>query len=501
MSFRRRFDLNGRALHYTISVLPKLLGYIREHRLVQAGDRLGVAVSGGADSVALLRGFLEARKELGVVLSVVHLHHGIRGTEADADAEFVCQLARAHDVEFHRADADAPGFAAEHHLSLEAAGRRLRYRFFNELISAGKLDRVATAHNFDDQAETVLLRFLRGAWTRGLAGIYPSAHEGRIIRPLLGTPRSEILEYLRAIGQPWREDLSNANRDFLRNRVRHELLPLLEREFNPAIRDTLSSLAEIARSEDEYWTAEIGNALKTVRAAANQDSDSTEAEKPLEADALCALPRAVQRRILLAEGHARIGLTLEFEEVESILRLVTGNAPAKLQLRGAFAELIKRDGHRLLVFMPSHAPAPKSYEYKLAVPGEVCIPELRLSIRATLVDVVSESKNSGTVDSEHGGYNPATLLDPALLAKELTVRNWRPGDRFLPLRSRSEEKVKRLLQEKKVVHPEKALWPVVTSGDRIVWVRGLSVASEFAFRAKSGPAVMIELSPERGSRE
>jgi tRNA(Ile)-lysidine synthase len=465
-------------------VLSKLLEYIREHRLVRAGDRLGVAVSGGADSVALLRALLELQSELGLVLSVVHLHHGIRGAHADADLEFVRQLAESRGLEFHHSFADVPASAAEEHLGLEAAGRKLRYLFFAELVKDGKLDRVATAHNFDDQAETVLLRFFRGAWTRGLSGIYPAAHAGHIIRPLLNTTRSEIIQYLHSLDQPWREDATNADRDFLRNRVRHDLLPLLERDFNPAVRSALANIAEIARAEQNFWSAQTKAVLENLRVGADQTT-------ALKADSLLALPLALRRRVLLAEAHARLNVDLEFREIESLLRLAAQDAPGRLQLRGAWAELVKRDGRRLLLFtFPATEPAsePQGYEYRLAVPGEISIPELKVALRATFVDV----------DSASEGYNPTSLLDPSTLASELVVRNWRPGDRFLPLRSRSEEKLKRLLQEKKIVHPQKALWPVITSDERIVWVRGFPVASRFAFRAPVGRALMIEECPERG---
>jgi tRNA(Ile)-lysidine synthase len=150
-----------------------MLDFIRRHRQMRPGDRVGVAVSGGADSVALLRLLLEARSELGVVLSVVHFNHRIRGPAADADEAFVAELAHTHQIEFHCDSGDTPAHARQARLSLEAAGRALRYGFFRRLLEAGMVNRVATAHTLDDQAETVLLRFFRGAGTRGLAGIYP----------------------------------------------------------------------------------------------------------------------------------------------------------------------------------------------------------------------------------------------------------------------------------------------------------------------------------------
>ena len=158
-----------------VRTLPQsVLAYIRRERLLHAGDRVGIAVSGGADSVALLRIMLELRPELGIVLSVVHFNHQLRGDEADADQQFVTELAHQHKLDLHLGSSNVATHARSHHLSTEAAARQLRYQYFRQLFEEKKLNRIATGHTLDDQAETVLLRLVRGAGTRGLAGIYPS---------------------------------------------------------------------------------------------------------------------------------------------------------------------------------------------------------------------------------------------------------------------------------------------------------------------------------------
>src|SRR5215472_13932624 len=210
-------------------MIERVHRYIREQRLIIPGDRVSVAVSGGADSVALLRILLELRQELGVVLSVAHFNHKIRGAEADADEQFVSTLAQEFDVQLHSGSADAPAYAREHKMSLETAARELRHRWFAQLIREGKADKIATAHTQDDQAETVLMRILRGTGTRGLAGISPWQKQRALIRPLLHVTRLEIEEHLKALGQAWREDSSNRDLRHARNRIRHELLPLLQR--------------------------------------------------------------------------------------------------------------------------------------------------------------------------------------------------------------------------------------------------------------------------------
>src|SRR5438477_11694775 len=219
------------------TLAQSVLHYIRRNQLLKAGDRVGVAVSGGADSVALLRLLLELRKELGIVLSVVHFNHKLRGLEADADEQFVADLASRNKLEFRCESGDVTACAATKRLSLETAGRKMRYGFFNQLLAEGRVNRVVTAHTLDDQAETVLLKVVRGAGTRGLAGIYPqlsvssspfsvdrqSSVAGRqvcgsIIRPLLRVRRKELEAYLFAEGQRWREDSSNRDLRHARHR-------------------------------------------------------------------------------------------------------------------------------------------------------------------------------------------------------------------------------------------------------------------------------------------
>ncbi len=231
-------------------------------RLFRSGQRIAVAVSGGADSVALLRRLLEERHQLGIILSVAHVHHGIRRIAADEDAAFVAGLAATHDLPFHLHHADAPAAAARLHETLEEAARNLRYAFFRELLADGRADAVATAHTLDDQAETVLHKLLRGAWTEGLSGIHPilASETGSILRPFLENNRATIEAWLTGLSQPWREDASNQDMAHTRNRIRAQLLPLL-RTFNPGIAGQLSRLATIAAGEEAYWDGELRRIL------------------------------------------------------------------------------------------------------------------------------------------------------------------------------------------------------------------------------------------------
>jgi tRNA(Ile)-lysidine synthase len=283
--------------------------------LFRPGMRIAVGVSGGADSVALLLTLLADRDKLGLVLSVAHLHHGIRGAEADADAAFVAELAARFELPFHQHRVDTPAEARRHRESLEEAARRLRYAWFRDLIASGAANAVATAHTLDDQAETVLHRILRGAWTEGVSGIYPalaaSPSENRpgnrpatILRPMLGVRRSEIEVWLGSLGQPWREDSSNRDDAHTRNRLRHQLLPALA-EYNPQIHLHLAQLATLSRDEEAYWQSELARLLpslllpgRPVRGGGRATSTQPgEAALALEIERLRAFQPAVQRRL------------------------------------------------------------------------------------------------------------------------------------------------------------------------------------------------------------
>src|SRR5262249_36243791 len=190
-----------------------------------------------------------------------HFHHQIRGAEADSDQQFVRDLAQQFQLGFDSGSADVPAFARDKKLSLETAARELRHQWFAGLVDQGVTDKVATAHTLDDQAETVLMKILRGTGVRGLAGIAPERREKHLVRPFLGTTRTEVENYLNEIQQPWCNDSSNLDLNHTRNRIRHSLLPLLEKDFNPAIRQTLADLAEVARAEDDYWRKELETLL------------------------------------------------------------------------------------------------------------------------------------------------------------------------------------------------------------------------------------------------
>jgi tRNA(Ile)-lysidine synthase len=325
-------------------------------------------------------------------------------------------------------------------------------------MADGLVDAVATAHTRDDQAETVLAKLLRGAWTEGLSGIHPvvQCDPGRIVRPLLSASRSEIEAYLRSLGQPWREDSTNKHLTFTRNRIRHELLPSLE-SWNPQIREHLTNVASLARGEQEYWAGQIPRMASEIilpgrpvrgggRAAAEDIA--------LEISRLSEQPVAIQRRILrFAAG--KLGAAPDFPATESLRNLaLTGRAGQKLELAGGLrAERTHRELR--LSIQPAQsgdetAASQAPTEIPLAVPGETPAPAFGLTVQMKLA--------------------PAALPPgPAVL------RPWKPGDRVRLQYSSSEKKVKEVLERMKVTGVERASWPVIACDGRILWMRGVKV--------------------------
>ncbi len=460
-----------------LSLADAVAKFICKEDLLRPGDRIGLAVSGGADSVALLRLMLDLRLHLGVVLWVLHFNHKLREEDSDSDEQFVRELSQRNGLDFLCGSADAAAHAKEKHLSLEAGARSLRYDFFLRAMQEACLDSVATAHTLDDQAETVLLKLARGAGTRGMSGIYPkltvasllsSDKSGRsIIRPLLGLSRRDIELYLRELDQPWREDKSNRDLRHSRNLVRHGILPRLQGSLNPSIREALAETAEIARAEEEYWNAKVAEFM----ASASDDS-------ALNRELLRAQPLAVQRRLVRAHAE-HLGFKLDFKHVQQILDIAASQlSGGKVGLPGGWkAEL----GDRRILFQRGDQVRIFDYEYELPIPGRIEVPEAGSIIEALLARTCGQS-----------AYNPLDAIDVSLVTRNLRVRNWRAGDKFWPANSKAPRKIKELLQQVHSTGAERKCVPVVVSGDEVIWLRGFRSPSALRPSDPRKDAIIIQ---------
>jgi tRNA(Ile)-lysidine synthase len=488
-----------------MALAARVLDTIRRRALLRRGDAVLVALSGGPDSVALLRLLreLEAGGELSVA-GVAHLNHGLREAAND-DEQFCRALASKMGVPFRSDRIDVRAMAARLGTSFEAAGRQARYELFERVATELGADAIATGHTRDDQAETFLLRLLRGAGPRGLAGIHPRF--GRAVRPVLDCGRDELRTYLAAIGQSFREDESNRDVSIPRNRVRHELLPLLSRDYSPRITDVLVREAEIARQDEDRLQREAIDLLALIVLRSERgDSGGADAVE-VDARALSALHPALAVRVVrLALEQVAPGRFVGFDHVERLLELARDPCgQGALSLPGQHAE---RRGEMLVLGRRHDPPQPfaNSFRVSLSIPGEVVLEAQGWAISATPATGDTQSGQSmGTLNRDcPRGHSIGTVtvecprLEQPVAADGLTlplaVRSRRPGDRFRPLgMGGQEKKLQDLLVDRKVAREERDSLPlVVDSADKIVWVVGESVAEDFRVTRASQAVIFLK---------
>ena len=519
----------------------------REYR-VAPGQKIGVAVSGGADSVALLRLLLELREPLGIVLSVVHFNHQLRGKASDADETFVAKLAAEHGVPFLMARENVGEQAKQQKANVEETARRMRYAFFGRLGAEDHVGRIAVAHTADDQAETVLSHMLRGTGLPGLGGIHPEA--GRVFRPLLKVRRGELRSYLRALGQGWREDATNRDIQRTRARIRRKLIPFLERAFQPAVVEHLCRLADLARQEDAWLesSAELRVFLNAreekhgwrlrIRELAGRP-DRTEIEDIGEAGAgLTPRTHSGQEANLTRSANAKVltGLPLASAQHQPVPRKEGEMAGVSYERRAAEAmskrmirvllrrvkpragqlsavhvdavlRLAQQAGGGKTLHLPGGVEVRRERDSLLFRPLEEASNKDRTSRKGFAYEVDLGKEQAELRPLEHSGAlrfqvidwlrqgretkGTGAVLDRDKLRLPLMVRNWRPGDTLQAVGHQKRHKLSRLLNEVGISRWEKASWPVLTCGGKIAWCRGLPVAAEFAVGESTRTGVVI----------
>jgi tRNA(Ile)-lysidine synthase len=459
----------------------RVLATIERYGMIQPGDRVGVAVSGGGDSVALLLLFEELRETLGATLVVLHFNHGLRGEAAEVDERFVRELAGERGLACLVRREDIGAEATRVGKNVEEVARERRYAFFRRMAAEGRVTRIATGHTADDQAETVLARLVRGSGLRGLAGIHPVL--GPVRRPLIEIRRSEVREYLRARGRAWREDETNIDTSRLRARIRQSLLPSMEAEFGAGVVDRLARLADLARNDEalldeileERFLRLSRHQAGTVLLRARDLLDpwpqlkSHEAREAMAARLARRAAREVKRDLRgIAASH-----------IARVLHLARhGTSGNRLELPGGLVvERVLND----LVFSAGSErdrtagrAAAYCYPVDVAEGGEavVKIAETGKRLRLKLIDWPAAGRET---------YQEASgALDADRLETPLLIRNWLPGDAYRPHGRGHRGKLKRLLLERRISGKDRAVWPVLTSGGKPVWASGLPVAAEFA---------------------
>jgi tRNA(Ile)-lysidine synthase len=464
------------------SLAERVLVFVRQRRLIPAGGRVLVAVSGGGDSVALLCLLAELAERGSVTLAgVAHFNHRLRLRASDEDERFCRNLAARFDLPCVVESRDVAEMARSERISVEAAGHRARYAFFDRAADRLGAARVALGHTIDDQAETFLLRLLRGAGTAGLSAIRPRASV--VVRPLLGVTRAELRAYLAQKRMAFREDPSNLDLRVPRNRIRHDLLPYL-REYTPRVVEVLAREAEIARADAE-WLAHAANELGSGLVK----STTTGAE--VDAAGMAGLHPALGRRIARDALGRVSGREVGFDHIERFRRLAT-DATGRVDFPGCRAERLEGVIRLTPRVGRGRVARVEPFTYRLEVPGEVSVPEAGVAISAEPVEPGCPPSTAWrNIDGK-----PATDRAVAeVAAGPLSVRNWRPGDRIRPLGLHGHsKKLQDVFVDRKVSRDERARTPVVLdASNRIVWVVGQAVSDDFRVTGDAASVLVLKV--------
>jgi tRNA(Ile)-lysidine synthase len=431
--------------------------------LLAAGDRIIMAVSGGPDSVALLYALCDLRQELNLHLEVAHLQHGVRGQDAEADARFVQALAETLELPFHLKEVDIPRLRLQAGKgNLEAIGRRERYAFFAQLARHHHLNKIATAHTADDQAETVLMWLLRGTGRRGLGAMAPiqkvdfdrdnGSGAVSLIRPLLGVSKEALLRFLHDRGLRYCTDVTNTDTHYQRNWIRTDLLPRLKAQTDTALIARLAHLAEIARDEDML-----------LDEIAQRELESSQSEAALCRDQYLVRPKALQRRMLRlwierTRGHLR---GVDFMHIEALHRLICDGPPqGRLSLPGGWE--MTREYNALRLARRARLVKTPCFSYPVIIGGVTRVPEAGMIIECRVFQPTLE------LPSDHW----EVFFDRNALGQSLVLRNFRNGDRIQPLGMAGHKKVKDLFIEKRMPVTERARLPLLVMGEEVLWVPG-----------------------------
>lgn len=455
-------------------MLDRIRETIEEHNLIEKGDRIIVAVSGGPDSVCLLHVLCRLREEYDLKLYGAHLNHNFRGIEAQMDAQYVSNLCEELDVFCFVKSLDVPQYAKKKGLSPEEAGRILRYDFFEEVAQRADATKIAVAHNKNDQAETVLMRLLRGAGLQGLTAIH--IRRGKIIRPLLNTDREDIEKYCKIYDLSPRTDESNLESIYYRNKIRLELIPYLEENYNPNITVNLVRTAEILKKDFDF----IEDKAREVYTSLVSEQDAQRLELPIED--IQKLHGSLQSRVIRLAAEQLLGRQeiLEYKHVQDVLELMEKGLTGKritLPLG-----LVAKINYRNICFVTGDQEDEVFY-YELPTEGSFDLEE----IGATFTMRVVEREEIKEISRDK--YRKCFDYDK--IKGVLNVRSRQDGDCFYPLGLTGSKKLKDFFIDYKIERDERDRIPLVCDDDEIMWVVGYRISEKYKITYKTSRVLEI----------
>ncbi|MDP6043647.1 MAG: tRNA lysidine(34) synthetase TilS [Dehalococcoidales bacterium] len=463
-------------------IMGRALRLTREQGLITGQPKLVVAVSGGPDSVCLLHILVKLRENLGLGLHVAHLDHQLRGTESEADAQYVADLTRQLDIPATIERRDVRAYQAQHRLSPEEAAREVRYNFLAQVAHTAGTDRVAVGHTVDDHIETILMHLIRGTGTRGMRGLRPSSrwqspgNSLTIIRPLLTVSREETANYCRQHRLKPRLDLSNLSLSPLRNRIRQQLRPLLQ-NYNPRVAAALLRAARIAVEDYAFLDKEVTRLWDEI---AREQGDTVILDKAK----FLRLPPALQRHLLRAAIEKRLGdlKDIETRHIEGILSSLNKPAGKKISLPEGLIFTIEYDDFLLGADPAALSPYPSlTAESALKIPGRTELTGWRVTATMIVRKQMKETDN-GLI----------ACFDLAKTGCKLTVRSRRPGDRFQPLGLSQSKKLNEFMIDRKIPNAWRQRVPIVCSPEHILWVVGWRIDERVKIAAETEKVLRLE---------
>lgn len=476
---------------YNNKLLRTVEQTVTTYGMLKPRDSVLVGVSGGPDSVALFHVLLTLVSRFSLSLGVAHLNHCLRQNDSDKDAEFVASLAGRFDIPFYVHKADVRRYQLENKLSLEEAARRVRHTFLNKEAEKNRFNKIALGHHFDDNAELVLMNLFRGSGPLGISGI-PPVRDGKIIRPLIQSSRSQIIAFLNQNGLKYISDTSNRDTRFLRNRIRHDLIPLLKTSYNPKISQSLNRLASIIRSEEE-WIEDVIHPLFEKAAINIQDGQIALSVSILKGVHIAAQRRIIRKAISKIKGDLR---RISFTHIDSAIDLVEygptyGNIDLpdciRIQRKGDVLVFSREKNRLRFMDVKSGRAELFAFEYIIAKPEPIFIKEISASVKFTemgienLPDLCGSGQNTGFFDRD-------------ALSFPLVLRNFRHGDRFTPLGMTGTQKIKKFFIDKKVPRKERIRCPILLCRGKIIWVAGYRIDESVKVKPTTKNVLKVELS-------
>lgn len=466
----------------------KVYRYIKKFNMLEPDQKVVVGVSGGADSMVLIHLLSRMGDLLPLTLFVAHVDHGIRGQLAREDAAFVEAFCKEQGLEFFLKETRVPHLAREWGLSEEQAGRRVRYEFFEEVRSKVGGHRIATAHHRDDQAETILYNLIRGAGLDGLSGMKP-LRDGIIIKPLLGISRQEIEDYCHIHGLEYREDHTNEEVIYTRNRIRHRVIPMIEEDFNPNFSQALVRMGDILRDDQEFLNIYSHDIFHRIA----QEGDN---EIRISLSDFIQCPKAVQSRVLRRGIELlKKNLTgIEYIHIEGVLHLAQNSQvgsvldlPEGIRVAKDYEYLVlyREEGHKI----PGQAIL--DFQYELGIPGRAIIPQLKVEILAEDLGDWPKAPRMGppVLDKD----NRCIYIDAGTIGHSLYVRNRRDGDRFKPLGMGGTKKLKDFFIDNKVPRHKRDGIPLVVDSNNIIWVAGYQISDDYRITKDTKRVLKLEI--------